>query len=77
MSIATAITDLSGRIQGAYSALENKGATMPATRDTYHLSAAIDSIPAGSATKYGVDINALLGDVDANGELHDPSDSLS
>lgn len=77
MSIATAITDLSGRIQGAYSALENKGAVMPLVRDTYHLSASIDSIPAGSATKYGVDINALLGDVDANGELHDPSDSVS
>ena len=50
MSIATAITDLSGRIQAAYDALSAKGAEMPETRDSYHLSATIDSIPAGGGS---------------------------
>lgn len=47
MSIATAIEDLSGRIQSAYDAVSAMGGEMPQTKDTYHLSAAIESIPAG------------------------------
>lgn len=56
MSIATAINDLSGRIQDAYTALEAKGATMPVEKDTWHLSTTIDTIPAG-----GGDITFALG----------------
>lgn len=47
MSVATAITALSARIQDAYAACESRGATMPVTRDTANLSATIDSIPSG------------------------------
>lgn len=47
MSVATAITALSGRIQDAYTACEAKGATMPATRNTTNLPATIDSIQGG------------------------------
>ena len=58
MSIATAITDLSGRIQDAYTALSAKGATMPTTKDSYHLSATVDTIQAGGDNiKYMVDPN--------------------
>lgn len=76
MSIATAITDLSGRIQGAYAALESKGATMPGTKDTWHLSATIDTIPAGGGSKYGCPIGGLLGDI-VNGELQYPSEGYN
>lgn len=47
MSVATAITDLSARIQGAFQACEEKGATMPQSRTTHTLSATIESIQGG------------------------------
>lgn len=47
MSIATEITDLKSRIDKSFDVVAAKGGTVPATKDTYHLSAAIDSIPAG------------------------------
>lgn len=45
--IATEIQNLSARISTAYDTVAAKGGTVPATKDTYHLSSAIDSIPAG------------------------------
>lgn len=70
MSIATAITDLSGRIQDAYTALEAKGATMPASRTSYNLSSTIGTIPSGGGESiYGISsITQLLGKV-VNGNL--------
>lgn len=53
MSIATAITALSARIQDAYAACEGKGATIPATKNTANLSATIDSIPSGGGGLQG------------------------
>ena len=47
MTIADEITALSGRIQAAYVAAEEMGATIPATKDTANLSATIESIPQG------------------------------
>ena len=47
MSIATALNDLSGRINDAYTALENKGAVMPSAKTSHNLSACIDTIPTG------------------------------
>lgn len=47
MSVATAITALSARIQDAYDAIESKGGEMPSVKNSYNLSAAIDSIPQG------------------------------
>lgn len=57
MSVATAITALSGRIQDAYTACEAKGATMPATRNTTNLPATIDSIQGGAS---GEPINKFI-----------------
>ena len=44
MSVATAIENLSGRIQDAYTALSAKGATMPADKNSYNLSSTIDTV---------------------------------
>lgn len=52
MSIATAITNLQGKIANAYTAIENKGGTLPATQNAENLSATIDAIPAGA--KWGI-----------------------
>lgn len=71
MSIATAITDLSGRIQDAYTALSAKGATMPATKDSYHLSATVDSIP-NATPMYGIDGKGVFGEIQ-NGSLVEPN----
>lgn len=54
MSVATALTTLSARIQDAYDALEAKGATMPASRNSYNLSATIDTVPTGGGSVYGI-----------------------
>lgn len=60
--IATEIQNLSARISTAYDTVAAKGGTVPATKDTYHLSAAIDSIPAGGGEMpelFGVPLDAL------------------
>ena len=69
MSIATAINDLSTRIQSAYDACEAKGATMPASKTTWNLSSTIESIPTGGggATMFGASIADLYEVV--NGQL--------
>ena len=76
MSVATAIADLSGRIQDAYTALEGKGATIPEERTSYNLSATIDTIPSGGGSKYGCPIDGLLGEI-VNGELQYPSEGYN
>lgn len=58
MSIATAITNLQGKIANAYTAIENKGGTLPATQNAENLSATIDAIPAGA--KFGITIDDVL-----------------
>lgn len=75
MSIATAITNLQGKIANAYTAIENKGGTLPATQNAENLSATIDGIPAGSSTKWGMTIDEI-GYVDDAGELK-PFEGLS
>ena len=45
MSIATAITQLQARIQAAYAAAQEKGATIPTVCNTANLPNAITSIP--------------------------------
>lgn len=59
MSIATAITNLQGKIANAYTAIENKGGTLPATQNAENLSATINAIPGGSA-KFGITIDDVL-----------------
>ena len=68
MSIAAAIEGLSARIQGAYTALKAKApAKWPANQDTAGLSAAIASIPAGSAYRNGT--SRVADFIDADGTL--------
>ena len=47
MTIASAITAAQGRVAAAYTAIENKGGTLPATQNTANLPTAIATIPTG------------------------------
>jgi len=68
MSIARAITDLQDRVEDAYDALEAKGATIPATKNTANLPATIESVPTGSPAVYGIDsAHQLLGTASITG----------
>lgn len=61
MSIASEISDLKSRISTAYDKIADKGGTIPTTKDTYHLSSSIESIPSGGAMPelFGVPLDAL------------------
>lgn len=48
MSIASAITAAQGRVANAYTAVSNKGGTLPATQNLTNLPTAITSIPSGA-----------------------------
>lgn len=48
MSIASAITAAQGRVADAYTAISNKGGTLPATQDLANMPTAIASIPSGT-----------------------------
>lgn len=74
MSIATAITAAQGRVADCYTAISNKGGTLPATQDLANMPTAINSISTGGS-KYGCTIDNLLGSVDANGVLQRPTDT--
>lgn len=58
MSIATAISDLSSRIQDVYDVCESKGAILPDEKNTYNLSSTVDSLV---TEKYGVTLHDLFG----------------
>lgn len=76
MSIASAIQAAQGKVANAYTAVSNKGGTLPATQNLSNLPDAINSISGGgSQSKYGITIDAFLGDVDANGTLQSPTSS--
>ena len=47
MSIASAITAAQGKVANAYTAVSNKGGTLPVTQDLSNLPTAINSIPSG------------------------------
>lgn len=76
MSIASAIVAAQGRVADAYTAISNKGGTLPATQNLANMPAAINSIPSGSTPsgKYGASVDTFLGDVDANGVLQAPTE---
>ena len=63
MSIASAITAAQGRVEDAYTAVANRGGTIPATKNLTNLPTAIDSIPAGGGytefPSYQVDSNGI------------------
>jgi len=48
MSIATAITNAQGKVANAYTAISNKGGTLPVTQNLSNMPTAIDSIPTGA-----------------------------
>lgn len=73
MSIATAIQNAQQKVANAYTAVSNKGGTLPSTQNLSNLPTAISSIPAGGGSKYGATMDGMLGDVDANGVLQHPT----
>lgn len=71
MSVATAIENLSGRIQDAYTALSAKGATMPAAKNSYNLSATVDTITELKAEDKGtIKTNLLTDRTGSNSAIH-------
>ena len=73
MSISSEIQRISGKISDSFDAVVAKGGTVT-TRKIADLPTAIETISGGTpATKYGASVDALLGDVDANGVLQAPT----
>lgn len=69
MSIATAITNLQGKIANAYTAIQEKGGTLPQVQNAANLSAAIVDIPSGGAgSKWGMTLDEICY-VDNSGTL--------
>lgn len=74
MTIASEITRINGNIAAAYTAANNKGATIPATQNSANLATCIGTISGGgSSTKYGIDIDMLIGDTNASNVLLQPT----
>ena len=70
MSIATAITNLQGKIANAYTAIQEKGGTLPQVQNAANLSAAIVDIPSGGAgSKWGMTLDEICY-VDNSGTLN-------
>lgn len=76
MSIATAITAAQGRVADCYTAISNKGGTLPATQNLTNMPTAINSIP-GNKVKYGTTIDSYIGDLNAAGKLLKPSEVIN
>ena len=57
MSIATAITAAQGRVASAYTAISNKGGTLPATQNLANMPTAIASIPTATLTTKSITAN--------------------
>ena len=54
MTIASEITRINNNIAAAYTACNNKGATMPQTQNSANLATAINSIPSGGGSFIGI-----------------------
>lgn len=65
MSIASAIVAAQGRVADAYTAISNKGGTLPATQNLANMPTAINSIPSGGGSS-AID-TIFSGEIDANG----------
>jgi hypothetical protein len=76
MSIATAITAAQGKVADCYTAISNKGGTLPATQNLANMPTAIGSIPSDKI-KYGVSIDNILGNTDSSGVYRPPSGSYA
>lgn len=72
MSIASAITAAQSRVADAYTAISNKGGTLPATQNLANMPTAINSIPTGGGS--GIGINR---EVSGSGIYQQPSTNFS
>lgn len=72
MSIASAISNAQQRVADAYTAISNKGGTLPATQNLTNMPTAINSIPTGASSKFGLTIDNFIGDIDSNNKLKAP-----
>jgi hypothetical protein len=61
MTIASEITRINNNIAAAYTACNNKGATMPQTQNSANLATAISSIPSGSGILETIMENVVAG----------------
>lgn len=78
MSVETELTKLQSNLANSYASCESKGATMPSSQNFDNLATTIDSIETGGGgggTKYGLTMDNILGDVDANGVLQQPTEN--
>lgn len=73
MTIASEITRINNNIASAYTACNNKGATMPVTQNSSNLATTIGTIPTGAQSLYGANIYTFLANVDTNGNLYPSS----
>lgn len=69
MSIATAITAAQGKVANAYTAVSNKGGTLPATQNLSNLPTAISSIPSGGGGSGTRDVELTRFKDDNNTEI--------
>ena len=76
MSIASAIQAKQQQVADSYTAVSNKGGTLPQTQNLTNLATAISSIPSGGGggSKFGATINTFLGNVNASGVLQQPTE---
>jgi len=72
MSIASEIQRIKNNIANAYSACQEKGATLPANQNSDNLSLTINNLQIGESSRYGLTLDNLWGTVDANGNLQFP-----
>ena len=63
MSIATELTNLTNNITSAYNAINTKGGTLPANKNTANLANAIDSIPSGGSAEV---VNGIIANFKAS-----------
>lgn len=77
MSIATAITAAQGRVADCYTAISNKGGTLPATQNLSNMPTAIASIPVGTPNRFGTSVASYVGVVDSSGKLKMPEEQLN
>lgn len=71
MTIASALIAAQGRVADAYTAISNKGGTLPATQNLANMPTAINSIPSGGG---GIGINR---EVSGSGVYQQPSTNFS
>lgn len=72
MSIVDEITRIKNCVKSAYTNCRNKGATLPAIQNITNLPDTISAISGSVNSKYGLVMDNILGNVNANGELQAP-----